>query len=255
MNKLLRILALLGLPVLAMAQQNTFTTTTLSAAITSTQTTFNVASGTGINGPSNGNGPFNGGQGTLGSALYIDRELVQVTSISSTTVSVQRGQYGTAARSHASGALVYISGDPTWFSQAAVGTAPAGTCTLSTLLNSPDIHVLDGTIWACGSDGLWGFGGLGFTAYGAPNVRKTTTASYAALYWDSYIGVGTISAGVTITLPAAAAVPGKIYFIVDEAGDAASHTITVTTASGCASITTNNGSCRVRSNGTAYIAF
>ena len=244
----------------AHAQQYTFTTTTLAAAVappgtTGLQICFTVASGTGITGPTMGNGPFGGGQGSLGSALYIDNELMQVTSVSGTNVCVQRGQYGTMAASHVSGQLVWIAGDPTWFSQAATTVWPQGSCTVASMNAQPRIHVLDGTIWNCGSDGFWGFAGLGLDAYGSPMAKTAVTGNYTAKPWDKYLAYTSTSSGYTLTLPAASSLNGKVYVIVDESGHAASDNITVTTANGCASITANYGSCRIRSNGTAWFAF
>ena len=258
MTKLLRILALLGLPILALAQQNTLTTTTISSAVTSTNTNYIiVASVTGINAPTLGGGGITGTQGNSGSALFIDNELMTVISInsSSKTVYVQRGTNGTRAATHAANQLVWIGGDPTWFSGAAVGTHPQGTCTAANLYIVPDIHILDGTIWNCGSDGFWGFAGLGLDAYGSPMAKTAVTGNYTAKPWDKYLAYTSTSSAYTLTLPAASSLNGKVYVIVDESGHAASDNITVTTANGCASITANYGSCRIRSNGTAWFAF
>lgn len=85
--------------------------TTLSGAITSSQTSFGVASATGINVP-------NFQQAAPGSAtitwLYVDQELMLVTNVVGTVVSVVRGVNGTAAVAHASGGLVQI-GQPADF--------------------------------------------------------------------------------------------------------------------------------------------
>jgi hypothetical protein len=69
------------------------TATTLSAAITANQTQFGLASTTGVNAPVSTTG--------VGSYLFIDRELMQVTAVPvAGTVQVIRGIQGTQAVSH-----------------------------------------------------------------------------------------------------------------------------------------------------------
>jgi hypothetical protein len=259
MTKLLRILALLGLPILALAQQNTLTTTTISSAVTSTNTNYIiVASVTGINAPTLGGGGITGTQGGSGSALFIDNELMTVISINSTskTVYVQRGTNGTRAATHAANQLVWIGGDPTWFSGAAVGTHPQGTCTASLLTTLPDIHVLDATIWNCDSGGVWGFAGLTPGAYGAPVARTTVAdAIYTALPYDSYIAYTSITTARVVTLPAANSMNGKVYTVADESGSATSM-VTITFNTGhCTGVIAAYGSNRCRSNGTSWYNF
>jgi hypothetical protein len=245
-------------------QQNTFTTTTLAVAVsapgtTGLQTCFTVASGTGINAPTFGNGPFGGGQGSVGSALFVDNELMQVTSISGANVCVARGQAGTRAAPHASGQLVWIGGDPTWFSGAPVGTHPQGTCTVASLVTQPDIHYLDGTIWNCDSGSVWGFAGLTPGAYGAPVARTTVNdAAYTAKVWDSIIAYTALSATRAVTLPPATSMNGKIYTVIDESGAAGTDAITITASSGtvhCTSVAVNYSSVQCRSNGTGWYDF
>lgn len=142
MKKLLNLLLILGIPTLALAQLNTLTTTTLSAAIagsTSSNTNcFQVASATGISGPNLANG-------TQGSSLFIDRELIQVQSVSGTTICGFRGTQGTRTSAHANSATVWI-GNADWFMQ----TDPVSTnCTLGTQYADPYINVKNGRIWHC----------------------------------------------------------------------------------------------------------
>lgn len=256
MTKLLRILALLGLPILALAQQNTLTTTTISSAVTSTNTNYIiVASVTGINAPTLGGGGITGTQGGSGSALFIDNELMTVISInsSSKTVYVQRGTNGTRAATHAANQLVWIGGDPTWFSGATVGTHPQGTCTAANLYIVPDIHILDGTIWNCDSGSVWGFAGLTPGAYGAPVARTTvTTGNYTALAWDSIIEYTALAGTSVVTLPAANSMNGKIYTIVN----AVAADFSITAGTNCvltAAINTiNPAAIQCRSNGTIW---
>lgn len=83
---------LVALALAAPVSAQTFlTNTTLSAAATADQRTLALTSATGVE---------------VGGQLYIDWELVTVTAISSTTVTVNRFQRPAA---HASGAVVFIA--------------------------------------------------------------------------------------------------------------------------------------------------
>ena len=75
------------------------TATTLSGAITSNQISFGVASATGIAAPN-----FQTATGIT--YLFVDQELMLVTGIVGTVVSVVRGFNGTAAMAHVSGVAV-----------------------------------------------------------------------------------------------------------------------------------------------------
>src|SRR6185503_19549367 len=77
------------------------TATTLSAAMTSTQTTVSLTSATGVTAPN-----FQTGSGIT--YLLVDQELMLVTGISGTVASVVRGVNGTPAQSHVSGGQVQI---------------------------------------------------------------------------------------------------------------------------------------------------
>lgn len=121
-----------GVAVLMLASvfgftQTATTSTTLSAAVTSTNATFiQVASATGISAPS---------VSAASTALYIDRELLMVTSVSGTLVGVQRGAGGTRAMTHANAAVVYV-GAP---NQVFAVYPRFGTCTAANELNLPQI--------------------------------------------------------------------------------------------------------------------
>ncbi len=73
------------------------TTTTLSAAVNIYNTSFGVASATGIVNPN-----FSVGSPLQSGVTYAicEEEMMQVTSVVGTVVSVLRGQYGTVAGSH-----------------------------------------------------------------------------------------------------------------------------------------------------------
>ncbi len=231
-------------PTHAYAQTNTFSTTTLGAAISNVnQTTVTLASLSNVVFPT---------QGANGSFLYFDKELVMVSAsfappgTTTTTVLVVRGVGGTQAATHASGQLVFI-GQGDWYSNAQTDIQPNGTCTLANVYAYPRIHVLTGSWFTCDSLGLWGYAGPGVGHPAQRNAITQVSATYTAKYWDSTIEATANS--FTITLPAAAALPGKVYVL----STTSSGTITVTTAHGCATYTT--AGCTVYSNGTVWQTF
>lgn len=77
------------------------TATTLSGAINANQTSFGVASASGITNP-----VYPTGSGFT--YLFVDNELMFVTNVTGTVVSVLRGQGGTSAVAHASACPVLI---------------------------------------------------------------------------------------------------------------------------------------------------
>lgn len=265
-NNLRKLLLLLGLAPLALAQQNTFTSTTIAVAILPPGTAggqqlvpvcFTVASTTGINGPNlTNNGPFGGSQSTIGSILLIDSEAIQVQSVNSVTDTVcgWRGYDGTRVEGHLAGALAWI-GNPDWYSSAPAGTHPAGSCTIATTYAYPDIHLVDGTWYACSDNSYWAFAGPGTATLGAPKMYHSVTTTYTAKFYDYVVAVNTSSAAFTVTLPAASSVPGKEFIFTDVGGDAGTNHLTVstTTPSGCASLSANGATSRVISNGSAWV--
>lgn len=139
--KTITILGLLA-AVLSFGQLNTLSQTTLSAAITSTQTQFTVASATGIVTPTTGVG---------GSVLYVVDvgqtmgDIMQVTALSSTTVTVTRGRGRQAA--HGSGAMVLVAGAANWF----YSVDPVGSCVTASIYATPYYNISNGTRWTCDS--------------------------------------------------------------------------------------------------------
>ncbi len=120
--------------------QTALTQTTLSAAITASQDRFNVASATGI---------------SAGTMLYIQDfhapvgELVQVASVSGTSLRVYRTQRPVA---HASGARVIIAPTPVAF----YTQNPTGACTAALTAYTPYINTNTGEQWLCSSvTGTW----------------------------------------------------------------------------------------------------
>lgn len=104
----------------------------------------------------------------------------------------------------------------------------------------------------------------GTTVFDAGMTVKhvSKSANYTATLNDYIIGVDTSGGAVTITIPSAAAVAGKLYIINDEGADAGTHNITVATegsetidGSASGSIATNNGTLRIYSDGTNWFTW
>lgn len=122
----------LGFEASALAQ-TIATTTTLSAAVTATATVISVTSATGF---------------TAANYVWADAEQMLIRSVSGTTITVQRGMNGTAARAHANaervvtGASDYFhTNDPDYGEACTRGEAQAAF--------SPWINVRTGVIWVC----------------------------------------------------------------------------------------------------------
>lgn len=147
----------------ALSAQTLLTTTTLASAAGNTVSTalttgnlsvVNLAAVTGISAPAPNTGNI-AVLSTSGGAtyLYVDRELMQVVSISGTSVTVIRGVGSTAAASHASGALVFVvpaAAAASW--PAPIGNTdwgPQGSCTRTNELYLPRIAFTSGNISDC----------------------------------------------------------------------------------------------------------
>jgi len=144
----------------ALDAQTILTNTTLSSAVGNTTssalTTGNlglvvVASATGISGPAANTGDVAGlATSNAQTYLFIDGELMQVKSVSGTTIGVIRGVGPTAASSHASGAVVFV------IPSAVVGgdntrqlSVPKGSCTRTNQPYLPNINFASGIISDC----------------------------------------------------------------------------------------------------------
>lgn len=147
--------------------QTALTQTTLSAAITSSQNTFKLASVTGITANQ--------------TELYIDLEAMPVYAVSGNYVTVgPRGSYGTKAMAHVSGAGV-LYGPPAAF----IDYDPTGACTAGTglFLYAPIVDVLTGGQWLCSS--VLSKVVPGFGNFTIPNQVSTAVASAAGLITPS----------------------------------------------------------------------
>lgn len=168
MKTLFKLIATLGIAS-AMYGQTALSTTTLGAAVTTTTQTNIVLGSTST--------MLNQGPGNqINTAIYVDKELMFVTSVvDSTHVVVQRAKgLGAAGRPvlHASGAKVYFSitaanPAPAYFNQFQTNAETSGACTASLLLALPRIYEFSGDIYDCkrtgaaGTSGQWILVGTG----------------------------------------------------------------------------------------------
>lgn len=206
----------MGLFCLAASAQTALTTTTLSAAVTSTnQTTIRVAANTGI---------------TAGSTvLYLEDgtafngEAVFVNSVNGTAIGVTRGYLGTQAGLHLSGIPVVI-GTPSQFAT----WDQFGSCTPANTV-SPFINIRNGNQWICSSiSNAWvpGFfnadAPAGVTAAVASVAGATNpsgplfhvTGTNAITAWGSSTTAGLGAGGGSTTSPVGAAfcvIPDAIF--------------------------------------------
>lgn len=161
LQKFLIALALLLVPSVAFGQAYTLTQTTLSANTNASVTSFSIASATGATVTNN----------TNATDLYVDRELMQIVSVSGTVVSVLRGVSGTQASAHASGAMVLLGAPPAFQNY-----DPEGYCNIAPTVPMvgqsiyvpalPLINTRTGAQWLCSTvSNTWipGFGNPGLS--------------------------------------------------------------------------------------------
>ncbi len=168
MKKLSRI-TILGLlcALLAFSQANTLVQTSLTAAMTSTQTLISVASATGINAPS-----FS--SGLAGSALYVvdigqtKGDWYSVVAITGTATTVRKLS---GSHAHASGAMVLVATNANWF----VSSDPVGSCTAASTYVTPVLNINTGLQWICSTITLTWVPGWG--NYSAPAQDTLLVAS------------------------------------------------------------------------------
>jgi len=188
MNTLIRTTLIGLLAVFAsFAQLNTVLQTSLSAAITPTQTQFAIASATGVVAPS---------AVVAGSALYIvdigqtKGELVNVQAITGTTVTVRRAQ---RASGHISGARVLVATAANWF----YSVDPQGNCVTASTYANPYVNVVNGNQWKCSTQTLTWVPHWGNTAGSPQLLSGTATAS---------VGGATAIAGPLVEISGTAAI-------------------------------------------------
>lgn len=120
------------------------TRTTLSADVSSTATVISVTSATGF---------------TVGNGVWIDFELMDITSITGTSISVNRGQRGTRAMAHDNGDGVFTgvdAGGPLGAGHFNVSDPDFGQdCTRGAgqATHLPWINIRTGWMWTCDYNG------------------------------------------------------------------------------------------------------
>lgn len=149
-NKMLIVLCMIA----ALASgQTALTTTTLSTAMTSSQSTVTLTSATGVTAQGPGN--------AINTVVYVDRELMWVTTlVSGTTYNVQRGKNQTRQVSHAALAKVYL-GNPTgnFFANNGPDAETWGSCLMSNEPTLPKLYVTTGDVFQCYRTGAAGTAG------------------------------------------------------------------------------------------------
>lgn len=144
----------------AMYAQTLLTTTTLASAVGNTVSSsltsgnlgmVNLTSVTGVSAPTANTGNVAGlATSNATTYLFVDGELMQVQSVSGTSVNVIRGIGPTAATSHASGALVFVV--PAAYAggtNTRPASVPKGSCTRTNEAYLPRIEFASGTISDC----------------------------------------------------------------------------------------------------------
>ena len=132
---ILKFLTFLSLGLGAAYGQSILTNTTLSAAATSSARVITLTSATGVTAPS----PTNP---NLNTYLVTDSEIMSVSAVSGTQISVVRGVGGTAGRSHASGAVTFVL--PAYLATFSTSQILTGSCTRGNLLALPVITTTAG---------------------------------------------------------------------------------------------------------------
>lgn len=128
------LLALLILPVVAFAQTATTTTTTTAALADTSGTVVLLTSATDVN---------------AGGKLFIDRESMDVTSVSGLAARVRRGMDGTRAMPHISGSLVTVASASQKAGVYRSLQGRGGTCTRANEPFLPQVDVPAGILWDC----------------------------------------------------------------------------------------------------------
>lgn len=140
-NKMLGMLAVLLLLSAPAYAQRLIVNTTLSADLSATDTNVSLTATTSV---------------AAGQFAFVDSELMLVVSVDTTasTMRVQRGQGGSAARAHDNTERIFITAggdyrttDPDYGADCTRGTGQAGVL--------PWINTRNGNIWKCLPSGVW----------------------------------------------------------------------------------------------------
>ena len=136
LKTLASVLSLIALFAALSFGQATMGSTTLSAAVAIGDSTIYLTSVTGVSAM--------GANNQVNTMLFVDREAMNVLSISGTAVTVQRGIEGTRQRAHNSGATIYL-GPPNYYGN----QDPSGACTSTNLPVLPWVVASTGNVWTC----------------------------------------------------------------------------------------------------------
>jgi len=201
---LLGLLAVFALAIPAGAQ-TAVTQTTLNGAVAVGDQSLTLTSATGV---------------VAGSQLFVDREAIQVVSISGTLAQVRRGADGTTAGAHATLSIIYAGPTAGVIGTPYVASDPAlGTCVASTEVYTLRINVRNGFVWKCITS-QWA---VVSQPYPSPSIAGpvlgTAIASATTIAPVSYVThvTGTVNPVTTITVPAGCALTCQIVLIPDGA--------------------------------------
>jgi hypothetical protein len=196
----------LALPNFALAQ-TTMSFTTLSAAVAVGDAEVNLTSASDVTAATN----------TVNTVLFVDREAMDVISVTGTRVSVHRSRNGSLLTAHASGATVYL-GAPAAFATA----DPVGPCAAATSGYAPRIVPSTGNLWECYGS-VWTQANLDLQRYfvstvAAPGnlrlIRSEILANYQGSIASGNIvpirGAVTLATGTTNTGAYIYGVQGKV---------------------------------------------
>lgn len=173
-------------------------TTTLSRATTAADSQWYLASGSSV---------------TIGTVLFSDGEAVTVTAqVTSTCFQVQRGQFGSNAAAHASGATVY-KGTPEQFYQ----TDPEGV-PVTDPITTPWINTLNGAVWTV-SGSAWVLANSTANPFDqALNTTDSVTFGAAAVTAGLSAASLTISGGTVILADLPTADPAEAGQLWNDTG-------------------------------------
>lgn len=194
MKTKLKISILILLAAVASFAQTTLTSTTLAAAMVTTSgtpaTVLSITSATGITGQT---------LGGFTTYLWIDQELMGVSTVSGTRITVVRGQAGTQPRNHNNAAVVWL-GSSAAFLRAGPND-PSGQCQRTLLAYVPRINPGTGNMFDClgvTTAGQW----VQVNAPGVPVVGSTVASATSITPTGTYFVVSGTTAIATIAVPA-----------------------------------------------------
>ncbi len=161
----------------------TLSTTTLSGAVTTPfQTTFTLASVTGIT----------AANVTTGMGLFVDQEYCLITAVSTValSVTVRRGEGGSASATHAANATVYFGFSTDFYQTDPVGVPPTPP------MVTPWINTANGQIWTV-SGSSWVTSAQGGLAVGASAITGGTSGQ---ILYDNAGVLGELVLGTNLSL-------------------------------------------------------